>query len=165
MSDSGSAYWDMEQGVIRCSDHWAGHNGCTGQASCVWGYSGFIAPGAWATGYCAYSDFRPRLEVPIFHSISAEDKAAAELLHSAGGALPYQDWLASGLEVPPWAQKVFPGPALIPPAARALFRKTPGLRHAVSADPNRIGRIREGAARIKIGSRLSLPEDLSEISN
>lgn len=63
VSKSGSAYWDLGHGVVRCSDHWNGSI-----RSCSW----FLAvqmPGmpsgcfdGEAFGYCAYGDFKERWE-------------------------------------------------------------------------------------------------------
>lgn len=116
-------------------------------------------PGAWASGYCPYREFLTRVQVAVEYRVRGPDEAIADLLHEAGGALPYPDWLASGHAQPQWVQKVFRGPTLIPAAARELFRRRPDLRHAIAASPSHIAEIRAGAASLTIGTRLSLPED------
>ncbi|MCW3784433.1 GNAT family N-acetyltransferase [Defluviimonas salinarum] len=157
VSPSGSAYWDEIRAVIRASDHWAGQNGCSGQASCVWELSAPIAPGAWATGICAYADFRRRERIRVWHELTDRDREAAVFLEAAGGALPFPAWVArtGAMPVPPWARKVFPGPVLIPESARRLFAVTPGLRHAVAAEPAALDVILSGEDRVAIGFALS----------
>lgn len=159
VSSSGSAYWDMGDAVIRASDHWAGQNGCTGQASCIWSLGQQVPPGAWGNGVAAYCSFVRRKDVDISLPIGDLDRRAARLLQDAGGALPYPAWLTSGLLLPLWASKVFRGPSLVPDAALRLFRADPALHHAICAHKAHLDRILGGVDALRIGSRLSLPED------
>ncbi|MEP3665806.1 MAG: hypothetical protein ABJN42_03620 [Roseibium sp.] len=154
VSGSYSSYWDMGHGVIRASDHWAGRNGCTGQASCVWDIIGEdIAPGAWATGYAAYESFRYRTRMPVLHEVTGDDLRDARMLSAAGGAVSLADWTdaRANSDIPPWAGRFFPGPNMIPDPAKRLFCRQPQLRAAVSCVPARIDRIMAGDSEILIG--------------
>ena len=159
VSSSRSAYWDMGDAVIRASDHWAGQHGCTGQASCIWSLGQQVAPGAWANGIAAYSSFVRRKEVDICLAIGDLDRYAARIIHDAGGALPYSDWITYAQPLPAWASKVFRGPSLVPDAALRLFRKHPAVQHVVCAPQLRLDGILSGADHLRIGTRLSLPQD------
>jgi hypothetical protein len=52
-SESGSAYWDKKDRVIRWSDHWNDVASCRWQ---LWNNDGEIG----LCGECLYEDFRPR---------------------------------------------------------------------------------------------------------
>ena len=159
VSSSGSAYWDIGDSVIRSSDHWAGQNGCSGQASCIWSLGLHVDPGEWASGVARYRDFVPRQNVDIYHPITKDDQIAAQIIQSAGGALPYPEWQSHSLQLPCWANKVFRGPSLLPVAALRLFKEDSAVQHVVCAQQARLDQILSGTDRIIIGKRMSMPED------
>lgn len=72
ISESGSCYWDLAHGVVRLADHWLFR-----VRSCCWLLSGPDGPysyneyGCDVSAYCAYSDFRRKLD-PEAARISTE---------------------------------------------------------------------------------------------
>lgn len=163
-SDSGSLYWDVGTGVVRASDHWAGHNGCDGQRSCIWKLE---APeldwGAQAAGYCAFDGFQVRRLVPVWHEISIQDKRMATILKNGGGALPASDWVTgagrrtSKMPVPCWASEALRTSSGRTKAAKTLFAARPRVQKVITAPPEVLSRILSDRKRLKIGEELEKP--------
>lgn len=132
VSGSGSAYWDAGDGVFRASDHWAGLNGCTGQASCYWTILDAARPHAWLSGYCGYSSFRPRAprRGPDLSRLTERDREAAILLRRCGGAMAFD-----GYAPPPvWALMFINGSSFTHERADEMFRTGEARRRVVLAD-------------------------------
>lgn len=130
ISPSGSVYWDMSKGVIRASDHWAGMNGCTNQASCVWSLLDTYRPGVWAVGYCDYANLAKRRRMARSLSPSQSDLDLARLIIEGRGY--HVDFKIVGPCVPVWARLHLPG-SLIDQVAD-LFSLNKGARRILSAD-------------------------------
>jgi hypothetical protein len=155
VSPSRSTYWDAGDRVIRSSDHWAGQNGCTGQASCIWTISTMQAPGTWLTGACAYTDFRRRQPIRLLRPAGPEEILQARMIRDQG-AICLQFWIktfGSG-QIPPWARSVARWSPDLPPAAQAAFRRAPALNRAVTARSSVLERLLEGDGLVDLGWRL-----------
>ena len=131
VSPAGSVYWDAGIGVYRSSDHWAGMNGCTGQASCRWSILDAVRPGFWVTGYCGYDKFRPvstARPAPVYGEC---DRALALALQSHGFVMADRSRFPA--PVPSWARLSLRGSAHTWPESLPLFDADPSLRRVVSA--------------------------------
>lgn len=156
VSPARSTYWDMGDHVVRASDHWAGQNGCTSQASCIWTIAAPQMPGSWLVGKCRYDGFRRRQRIPLLRPATAEETRQA-LAIRAHGAICLRIWIGdwgTGRIPAPWARSVAPWSPDLPPAAELAFRRAPGLIRAVTAREAVLDRILDGDGLIDLGSRL-----------
>lgn len=105
ISPSRSCYWDEGSGVIRSSDHWAGHNGCSEIASCIWSLDGDeLEPGIFGTGFCRYDSFDDCALREVICSVNDRDIIAAGALSRAGGMMAEEEWEpVFGSWQPAWA--------------------------------------------------------------
>lgn len=143
ISRSGSVYWDVGVGVFRSSDHWAGMNGCTGQASCEWSILEAVRPGVWVSGYCDYSGFRHKGNVKRFrrHDVTERDILLAEKLFLAGGAFVDN----AGFSVTPvWAKLSLRGSEFSTKQAKGIFDENPQAKRVISAEMTLIADIIHG---------------------
>lgn len=139
ISPSGSVYWDAGDGVFRASDHWAGLNGCTGQASCYWTIMDAVRPLTWLTGYCGYESFRPRLlrRGPDLTALTKKDRELAILLRQNAGALAFD-----GYAPPPvWARTYLNGSSFTHERADEMFRTGRAQRRVVLAEETIISEV------------------------
>ena len=146
VSPAGSVYWDAGTGVFRSSDHWAGMNGCTGQAGCVWSLLDAVRPGFWAAGYCDYAAFAPVSSRPRVLPVRPGDEEIARLIRDAGGALP--DRSPFPKTPPAWARLSLRGSAFADDRAAALFRADPAIRRVLTASRETLDLVLGGAGEI-----------------
>lgn len=149
VSGSGSAYWDVGEGVVRCSDHWVGVNGCERQASCVWRIIGDGDLWGWNTGYCAYEAFRIKTWGEREHLVTSRDVEIAKQIRAGSGVLT-QFSAFSGL-VPVWATLHFPGGANANAETEAVFRREPKAVRAITAPAPILDAILSGEASVRYG--------------
>ena len=161
ISESRSTYWDEAGGVVRLSDHWAGQHDCTSQRSCIWSIDTDLAWGRAAAGWCAYTAFVRRRRVPVWHTVSPEDRDLAARLMAGRGAIPAGEWtVGQGKRtrkraLPPWATEETRGGPDPSPAAARLFGRS-AARIAVTALRTDVPRrIAGGAGRVKVGETWS----------
>lgn len=143
ISRSGSVYWDVGVGVFRSSDHWAGMNGCTGQASCEWSILDAVRPGVWVSGYCDYSGFRHKGRVKRFrrHEVTERDLMLAERLFLADGAVIDN----AGFSITPvWARLSLRGSEFSTKQAKGIFDENPQAKRVISAEMTLIADIIHG---------------------
>lgn len=153
ISPAGSVYWDIDgEGVLRSSDHWAGLNGCTGQASCVWSILDAVRPGVWVSGYCAYEDFRHRVWLPRRHVV---DERATEIAHgiqAGGGAFNERSHIPK--PVPVWAKVNFRGSQHADSAAQSVFERDQSVFRLITADEAIVRSILSGQTEVEHGRYL-----------
>lgn len=133
VSGSGSVYWDDGKGVFRSSDHWAGMNGCTGQASCRWSILDAVRPGVWVTGYCSYSDFRARINVssgPDMSRLTVADRRLALRFAAAGECIDFDGYAPQPL----WTKMFLLGSSITDKRADLLFASGVARRRVLIAD-------------------------------
>lgn len=152
VSPSGSVYWDMAVGVFRASDHWAGMNGCTGQASCVWSLLDAIRPGVWTTGYCDYQAFAKRRMIPRLLPVSDVDRRVAARLAEAGGAYVEDAFIAP--PVPIWAKINLRGSMFSDARAEILFAQNAKARRVITGDVTALNQIIGGEDHFAFGKIL-----------
>lgn len=147
ISPSLSCYWDEGDAVLRASNHWAGHNGCSEVASCIWMLDGDeIIPGEFATGICRYDDFKDCSTAQVEACSSDRDLIGAALLRARGGLVGSDEWLAGfGDWQPAWAFRFYPGRILAPAEAKQFFSMHPEARFVVSAQAGRLNTILRNA--------------------
>ena len=152
VSPAGSVYWDAGHGVFRSSDHWAGLNGCTGQASCVWSVLDAVRPGVWLTAYCAYADFRRRVWMPRLHTVTDRGRQVAADVRAGGGA--YREDGHAPSPVPLWAQVNLRGSVHAKPEAQKVFAADPKVRRVITADAAAVEAVLAGAEEVPYGKFL-----------
>ncbi len=153
VSPSGSVYWDAGTGVFRASDHWAGLNGCTGQASCVWTLLETVRPGVWFTAFCEYEGFKRRTWGPRQHRVSDADRDLASRILASGGALI--DDHHRPAPVPTWAKVNLRGSAYADPLAKIAFDANLTARRAITAEARILAAIVAGDETIGFGRVLN----------
>jgi hypothetical protein len=159
VSDSGSAYWDMGDHVVRSSDHWVGQGDCTSQASCIWSYAEYLSDGEWATGACLYSEFRRRHKIPVMIGLQDADRDLARHMLAHGGAVDDRATRVPGQALPLWARRVSRRSQGLPAPAVALFAKDPAIHYIICAPVNTLEKIVSGTDKLHVGYRWSGAED------
>lgn len=154
ISPAGSVYWDLGSGVLRASDHWAGHLGCTGQASCIWRIRADEPDfGTYLSGYCAYEAFHRRRMVPVPHNVRETDCALALEMSLYGAARPIRDTLP-----PPWAQRAYKHSVLLSPTLKDWFRRNGDCATALWAEPRFVQEICSGKPEVILFYREEQPD-------
>lgn len=134
VSPARSVYWDLGHAVVRASDHWAGSDGCTGQATCVWTLADDQDGSGWRFGQCAYAAFTPNRTQPSVLTPHDRDRTIAAWLLAHNGACTPTAWEAQGWGQPPaWVHRVPRGSLAATRAAEQIFALHPTLTTVLCA--------------------------------